>query len=31
MRDVLGSMTSFDGFTELVGLEKHLAAGPDGR
>jgi 2-methylisocitrate lyase-like PEP mutase family enzyme len=31
MRDVLGSMTSFDGFTDLVGLEKHLAAGPDGR
>jgi methylisocitrate lyase len=31
MRDVLGTMTSFDGFTELVGLEKHLAAGPDGR
>ena len=31
MRDVLGSMTSFDGFTELVGLQKHLADGPDGR
>jgi methylisocitrate lyase len=25
MRDVLDSMTSFDGFTSLVGLEKHLA------
>ncbi|MGA1362320.1 MAG: isocitrate lyase/PEP mutase family protein [Ilumatobacteraceae bacterium] len=31
MRDVLGSMTTFDGFTELVGLQKHLADGTDGR
>lgn len=31
MRDVLGTMTSFDGFTELVGLQKHLADGTDGR
>lgn len=31
MRDVLGTMTSFDGFTELVGLQKHLADGADGR
>ena len=28
--DVLGTMTSFDGFTELVGLQKHLADGTDG-
>ena len=31
MRDVLATMTSFDGFTELVGLQKHLADGTDGR